>query len=71
MSKSVRKFVGGIALIVFSISYYWMVISIAIMRLPGLATPWHILFYFVVTVVWFIPCAALIWWIQVDKRANA
>lgn len=58
-------------LIVFSIAYYWLVISIAIMRLPGLATPWHILFYFLATVVWFIPCAALIWWIQAVRQKDA
>lgn len=63
MNIRLRKFIGGLALIVFSLLYYWFVISIALVRLPGLAMPWHILFYFLSVVIWFIPCAALIRWI--------
>jgi hypothetical protein len=64
MSLRLRKFVGGTALIAFSLAYFWFVITVALMRLPGLATGWHLLFYFVATVVWFFPSAAIIWWIQ-------
>jgi hypothetical protein len=69
MNIRLRKFIGGLALIVFSLLYYWFVISIAMVRLPGLATPWHILFYFISVVIWFIPCAAIIRWAQAGGRA--
>ncbi len=64
-----RKFIGGMALIVFSLIYYWFAISIALARLPDLATGWHLVFYFFVVVIWFIPCAALIRWVYQGRRA--
>ena len=62
MNIRLRKFIVGVGLIVFSLAYYAFVISVAIVRLPGLAVPWHLLFYFIAVVIWFIPCAALIRW---------
>ncbi|WP_170936928.1 MULTISPECIES: DUF2842 domain-containing protein [Rhodomicrobium] len=64
MNVRLRKFIGALGLIVFSLVFYTFAISVAIARLPGLATPWHILFYFLTVVIWFIPCALLIRWIQ-------
>lgn len=64
MTPRLRKFVGGLTLIVFSLVYYWFAISIALARLPNLATYWHLLFYFAVVAIWFIPSAALIRWVQ-------
>ena len=63
MSLRLRKFLGGMALILFSLAYYWLVISIAIVRLPDLATAWHLLFYFLSVVIWFFPAALIIRWI--------
>ncbi len=62
MSLRFRKFLGGLALVVFSFAYYWLAISIALVRLPGLALPWHLLFYFLTVVIWFIPSALIIRW---------
>ena len=62
MNTSLRKLIGGAALILFSVVYYALVITIAIARLPALATPWHMLFYCAAVVIWFIPCAVLIRW---------
>lgn len=67
MNIRLRKLLGGTALILFSLAYYAFAISVAIARLPGLATPWHILFYFVTVVIWFIPCALLIRWILAPR----
>jgi hypothetical protein len=64
MSIRLRKFAGSLALISFSLVYYWFVISVALARLPALATPWHIAFYFLSVVVWFVPSALIIRWIQ-------
>jgi hypothetical protein len=62
MTSGQRKFVGGIGLVVFSVVYYIFVISVALARLPDLATGWHILFYFLSVVIWFIPSALIIRW---------
>ena len=64
MTLRLRKFIGGFALILFSIIYYWLAISIALVRLPDLALVWHLLFYFISVVIWFVPSAALIRWIS-------
>lgn len=66
MERRFRKFIGGLALIIFSIVYYLFVITVALARLPALAIGWHVLFYFLSVVIWFIPCAALIRWIQAN-----
>ncbi len=64
MTMRLRKLIGSLALIGFSILYYWFVISIFLVRLPGLATPWHLLFYALSVAVWFVPCALIIRWMQ-------
>jgi len=68
MPHRLRKLIGSLALIAFSIAYFWFAITVAIVRLPGLATGWHLVFYFFTTVIWMIPCAALIWWIQAPRH---
>ena len=64
MTVRLRKLLGSLALIGFSLVYYWFVISVAIARLPGLAMPWHLLFYCLAVVIWFVPSALIIRWIQ-------
>ena len=68
MPVRLRKLIGSIALVVYSIAFFWLAITIAIMRLPGLATGWHLLFYFAITLIWMVPSMAIIWWIQVPRR---
>lgn len=67
MTLAQRKRTGGIVLAAFTILYYWLDVLFAIRILPPLAFPWHILFYFFSVVIWFIPSAALIWWIGKGK----
>lgn len=68
MTLTQRKFIGGISLVVFSVIYYSFVITVALARLPNLATGWHILFYFLSVVIWFIPSALIIRWIGPGKQ---
>jgi hypothetical protein len=68
MPTRLRKLVGSVALVVFSILYFWIAMTIAIMRLPALATGWHLVFYLVVTLIWLIPSGAIIYWIQAPRR---
>jgi hypothetical protein len=67
MNIRLRKLIGGTALILFSLAYYAFAISVAIVRLPGLATHWHLVFYFFTVVIWFIPCALLIRWMLAPR----
>lgn len=64
MTIRLRKLIGSLALVAFSLLYYGFVITIFLARLPGLAMPWHLLFYFLSVVVWFIPSALIIRWVQ-------
>jgi hypothetical protein len=57
------------ALVVFSIVYYSFAISVALARLPELAMGWHILFYFLTVVIWFVPCAMIIRWIGPARQS--
>jgi hypothetical protein len=70
MPIRLRKLVGSIVLVVYSILYFWVAMTVAIMRLPELATGWHLLFYFLATVVWMIPAAAIIYWIQEPRPGD-
>jgi hypothetical protein len=67
MSIRLRKLVGSLALVIYSVLFYAFAISVAIARLPDLATGWHILFYFLTVVVWFIPAAIIVRWIQIGR----
>jgi hypothetical protein len=71
MTLRVRKLIGGLALIGFSLIYYWFVISVAIVRLPGYALPWHLLFYLLSVVVWFGPSALIVSWMQRPPASTA
>lgn len=68
MTPRLKKFIGSIALIGFSLIYYAFVISVAIARLPALAMPWHLLFYFLSVVVWFGPSALIVSWMLRPRR---
>ncbi len=68
MPVRLKKLIGSLALVLFSIAYFWFAISVAIMRLPGLATGWHLLFYLLATLIWMVPCAAIIYWVQSPPR---
>jgi hypothetical protein len=67
MGVRLRKLVGSVALIVYSLTFYWFAISIALARLPGLATGWHLLFYLATVVIWFVPAAIIVRWIQIGR----
>jgi len=64
MSTRTRKFIGVMAMVVFTVFYLWFTITVAIMRLPGTALGLQLAFYFLVAVIWFAVCAAIIWWMR-------
>lgn len=64
MMTRTRKFIGITAMVVFTVFYLWIAITIAIMRLPGTALGIQLAFYFIIAAIWFAVCAALIWWMR-------
>jgi len=71
MTIRVRKLIGGAALIAFSLAYYSFAISVALARLPDLATPWHLLFYVITVAIWFVPAAIIVRWVQTGRWLRA
>ena len=67
MNVRLRKFVGSMALVLFSLAFYWFAISVALARLPDLPIGWHLLFYLLTVIVWFIPAALIVRWIQLAR----
>jgi len=64
MTTRTRKFLGVMAMVVFTVFYLWFAITVAITRLPGTALGLQLAFYFVVAALWFAVCAAIIWWMR-------
>ncbi len=64
MTDRTRKFIGVTIMVAFTIFYLWFAISVAIVRLPGTALGLQLVFYFLVSLIWFLVCAAIIWWMR-------
>lgn len=64
MTLRTRKFIGVTGMVVFTIFFLWFAVTVAIMRLPGTALGLQLVFYFLVSVIWFAVCAAIIWWMR-------
>jgi len=71
MTDRTRKFIGTLAMVVFTIFYLWFAITVAITRLPGTALGLQLAFYFLVAVIWFAVCAAIIWWMRPREGQQA
>ncbi len=64
MNIRLRKFIGTVILVSFSMVYFVVAITVAIVRLPDTSTWIQLAFYFVATAIWFVIAAALIYWMQ-------
>ncbi len=64
MNIRLKKFIGTVILVSFSIFYFVVAITVAIVRLPETSTLTQLAFYFVATAIWFVVAAALIYWMQ-------
>ena len=68
MPQRLRKLVGGIVLIVFVCVYALTAMTVAATKLSG-TSGWTQLVYFVVAgLLWVIPAAALVYWMQKPDR---
>lgn len=64
MTVRQRKLAGTAVFIAGSALYFFVTITIAIARLPGLPLGVHLLFYLVITLIWAFFSALLIRWMQ-------
>ena len=68
MSERLRKLVGTIVLIVFVCIYALTAMTIAAAKLPGTSGWVQLVFFIVAGLIWVIPAAALIVWMQKPDR---
>jgi hypothetical protein len=64
MTIRTRKLIGTVLFVAYSLFYYVFMISVALARLPGTGIGTQLLFYLIITVVWLIPAAVIVRWMQ-------
>jgi hypothetical protein len=64
MPPRLRKLVGTIVLVVFVSVYALTVMTLAAARLPGASGWTQLAFFLVAGLLWVIPAAGLIYWMQ-------
>lgn len=64
MSRSVRKFIGTIVMVVFVLVYILAVLAIAPRVLASTPGHWQWLFYIIAGLAWIVPLMPLIKWME-------
>jgi ABC-type enterochelin transport system permease subunit len=64
MNTRLKKLIGTVLFAIGTACFYFFVITVAIVRLPGSAMGAHLLFYLIATLIWFVFAALLIRWMQ-------
>ncbi len=59
-----RKLAGTVIFVAGSVFYFFFAITVAMARLPGTPMWVQLLFYLVTTLIWLVPSALLIRWMQ-------
>jgi membrane protein implicated in regulation of membrane protease activity len=70
MRQRVRKLFGTIVLVVFIAFYALAAMTIASAKLPGTPGWVQLVFFVVVGLLWVIPAAALVSWMQKPDRSE-
>ncbi len=68
MAPRLRKLIGTIVLVVFVCVYALAAMTIAAAKLPGTSGLVQFAYYVVAGLLWVIPAAALIAWMQKPRR---
>lgn len=68
MPQRLRKFLGTIALVVFIAFYALLAMTIGAAKLPGTSGWVQLAYYVVAGLVWVIPAAAMVTWMQKPDR---
>ena len=64
MNSRLRKLLGTMIFVAGTAGYFLFAISIALARLPGTSISTQLLFYLATTLIWLLPAALLICWMQ-------
>ncbi len=71
MTIRTRKLIGTIAIVSFSLFYFFVAVTIALARLPGTPGIVHLAFYLAITAIWCVISGAIIYWMQKPDAAQA
>ncbi len=71
MTIRTRKLIGTIVIVSFSLFYFFVAITVALVRLPGTSGLIQLGFYFVITLIWFVIAAAVIYWMLKPRAGQA
>ncbi len=71
MDIRLKKLIGTVIFVSGSVFYFFFMITIAIVRLPGTPMAVQLLFYFVITVIWVFFSGLLIRWMQKPAASQA
>jgi hypothetical protein len=71
MPPRLRKLVGTIVLVVFVSVYALTVMTLAAARLPGTSAWTQLAFFLVAGLLWVIPAAGLIYWMQRSEKTRS
>lgn len=64
MPQRARKLIGTVLLVAFIIVYSLTAMTIAAAKLPGTSGLVQLIYYAVAGLLWAVPAAGLIWWMQ-------
>ncbi len=64
MPQRARKLIGTVLLVAFIIIYSLTAMTVAAAKLPGTSGLVQLIYYAVAGLLWAVPAAGLIWWMQ-------
>lgn len=70
MQQRYRKLIGTVMLVAFVVVYSLTAMTIAAAKLPGTSGLVQLVFYAVAGLIWTLPAAALVWWMQRPDAAE-
>jgi Protein of unknown function (DUF2842) len=64
MNTRLKKLIGTVLFVIGTVCFYFFVITVAIVRLPGSTIGVHLLFYLIATLIWLFLAGLLVRWMQ-------
>lgn len=69
MPVRLRKFIGGMALVIYIITYSLLVMKLASVALPSIGGWGQLGFYVLFGVIWVVPAGAIVYWMQKPRTS--
>jgi Protein of unknown function (DUF2842) len=67
MNSRLKKLVGTMIFVTGTAGYFFLIITVALARLPGTGIGVQLLFYLVSTLIWLFLAGLLVRWMQIPK----